>query len=99
MHRTTIMLPEELKLKAKQRAQSYGISLGELIRHALEKYLTSEARDQEEEDPFFADRVTWDGPVPDDYSINHDKHLYEALEEEFAGYGSPDDDAPKPEER
>ena len=98
MHRTTIMLPEELKTKAKHRAQQDGISLGQLVRLAVEDYLAPRGQDNEV-DPFFADKETWDGPVPADYSINHDKYLNEALEEEFAGYGSPDDDSPGPEKQ
>ena len=36
MKRTTVMLPEDLKLKAEKRAEKMGISLGELIRLSLE---------------------------------------------------------------
>ena len=29
------------------------------------------------DDPFFADKAVWMGPVPSDLSANHDKYLYD----------------------
>ena len=90
MHRTTIMLPEDLKAMATRRAHEDGISMGELIRLALQEYLLRDA-EPVTDDPFFADTTTYDGPVPPDISINHDKYLYDDLEEEIRGYDHSED--------
>jgi hypothetical protein len=74
MKRTSIMLPEELRARAGQRAGKLGISLGELIRRSLEAML---ARDvAPEEDPLLTDEEVYDGPVPEDLASAHDRYLY-----------------------
>lgn len=75
MQRTTIMLPENLKMLAAEQAKLQGITLGELIRTSLKKNLFS-AKTSSEEDPFFKDRVFFKGSVPEDLSIKHDDALY-----------------------
>jgi hypothetical protein len=75
MHRTTVMLPEDLKLQAVQYAREYGLSLGEVMRDSLANWL-KERRKQPAKDPLFHNVPVYDGPVPEDYSINHDKYLY-----------------------
>jgi hypothetical protein len=75
MHRTTIMLPHELRLKAMRQAQALGMSLGELVRKGLESVLDRAPR-SEAADPFFADRARYRGSAPPDLSANHDRHLY-----------------------
>ena len=45
MKRTTIMIPEDLKIRATRRANAIGISLGEFIREPLEKALKSNPAD------------------------------------------------------
>ena len=45
MKRTTIMIPEDLKIRATRRANAIGISLGEFIRESLEKALKSNPAD------------------------------------------------------
>ena len=39
MKRTTIMLPEELRVRAGERARKLGLSLGEFIRRSMEAML------------------------------------------------------------
>lgn len=72
MHRTTILLPEELRQRASREAKALGISLSELIRRRLAA--TSGAA--EPESPRFYTRPPWDGPGPSDVALNHDDHLY-----------------------
>jgi hypothetical protein len=76
VHRTTIMLPPELKRRAADLASSRGISLGELIREALEEQL-GRHRINWSEDPLFKDHVIWDGDGPTDLAANHDHYLYD----------------------
>ena len=45
MKRTTVMIPEDLKIRAAKRANAVGISLGEFIRESLEKALKSNSAD------------------------------------------------------
>jgi len=75
MHRTTIMLPQELKFKATEQARSLGISLGELIRYSLESYL-NRAYSAEGKDLFLSDIALSDADVPSDLSEEHDEYLY-----------------------
>jgi hypothetical protein len=78
MHRTTIMLPAELKAQAVKRAKEMGISLGDLIRESLAAALRN-GKKQEEVDPFFADIAVYDGPAPRDGIKNLDHYLYDKL--------------------
>jgi len=39
MKRTTVMIPEDLKIRASKRANAVGISLGEFIRESLKRAL------------------------------------------------------------
>jgi hypothetical protein len=75
MHRTTVMIPHELRLKALRQAQARGVSLGELIRDALESVLEQMPK-ADSADPFFADKKRYQGDAPPDLSANHDRHLY-----------------------
>jgi hypothetical protein len=71
MHRTTVMLPRELKERAAREARSRGVSLGEVIREALASRLRGPS-----DDPLIADRAVYDGPVPADSVERHDDLLY-----------------------
>jgi hypothetical protein len=73
MRRTTIMLPEELRARAARRAQKLGVSLGELIRRAMEALLEREPGPAE---GAFRDDAVFDGPVPSDLAERHDAYLY-----------------------
>lgn len=75
MVRTTIMLSEELKLRAQRRAGELGVSFAELLREALEERLES-STERREDDPLFADPAVYEGPVPEDSATEHDVHLY-----------------------
>lgn len=75
MWRTTLMLPVDLKERAALEARARGVSLGELIRQALQEKLTREPYNRAR-DPFFADDRPYDGPAPTDASVNLDEYLY-----------------------
>ena len=77
MDRTTLMLPSELKARAQKRAQDLGISLGQLVRQALELELGKEGADRQSADPLFADEAVWSGRAPADLAANHDRYLYD----------------------
>jgi len=76
MKRTTIMLPDDLKAQAHHRARGMGISLGELIREALEAILGHSDDKNLSEDPLFSDDAVYEGKAPEDLSQNHDQYLY-----------------------
>ena len=75
MKRTTIMIPDDLKIRAAKRADSLGISLGEFIRDSLERNLKSD-NVVIFDDPYIGDDAVYDGDTPRDLSQNHDKYLY-----------------------
>jgi predicted DNA-binding protein len=77
MKRTTIMLPEDLKNRAAQYCEQKGISLGTLLRQALEHTLHEENNAQQGQDALFADQEVYQGEVPVDISQNHDTYLYQ----------------------
>ena len=76
MKRTTIMLPDHLKTRAHHRASGMGISLGELVREALEAILGHSDDEKFTEDPLFADDAVYGGKAPKDLARNHDQYLY-----------------------
>lgn len=82
MKRTTIMIPNELKIRATRHAKKIGVSLGGFIRESLENALEVENRlsGKDDEDPFFSDTAVFSGESPPDLSTNHDAYLYESTE-------------------
>ena len=76
MKRTTVMIPEDLKTRAAQRANSTGLSLGAFIRESLERALKSDTSSAID-DPLFMDNVVHAGDTEIDLSQNHDEYLYE----------------------
>jgi hypothetical protein len=74
MHRTTIMLPRELKVRAERRAREDGVSLGEFVRRSVELSLGQPG--EVAEDALFSDHALYDGEVPAGYSTDHDEYLY-----------------------
>ena len=74
MHRTTIMLPEDLKTKAEEISRKKGLSLGEFVREAMRDLLKKSEEDTG--DTFFCDTSVYQGPAPTDLSGNHDEYLY-----------------------
>ena len=75
MKRTTVMIPDDLKIRAARRAESLGISFGEFIRDSLEKNLKSNVA-VALDDPYITDREVYKGDTPTDLAQNHDKYLY-----------------------
>jgi len=74
MKRTTIFLPEELRVRAKQCAEHRGVSLADLLRQALEREIAVKPAP----DPLFVPLkgyVRRKG-VPHDLAANHDEYLY-----------------------
>jgi len=76
MNRTTIMLPPSLKSRALSLARRQGMSLGAVIREALEARLQGSLRVAEEGDPFWGDDLVFEGRIPRDIGGNHDRYLY-----------------------
>jgi predicted DNA-binding protein len=74
MHRTTIMLPDDLKTKAEEVSRKKGLSLGEFVREAVRDQV--EKAEEDTGDSFFCDTAVYRGPAPIDLSGNHDEHLY-----------------------
>ena len=75
MKRTTVMIPDDLKIRAARRAHSLGVSLGEFIRDSLERNLKSD-KAASLDDPYMADIAVYEGDIPLDIAQNHDKYLY-----------------------
>jgi hypothetical protein len=71
--RTTVVLPRRLKQLATARARKQKISFSEFVRQAIERATI-------ERDSFWSDIAVYDGPVPPDLSVNHDKYLYDETE-------------------
>ena len=75
MKRTTIMIPEDLKIRAARRAKAVGISLGGFIRESLERALNSDSK-VALDDSYLSDNSVYEGDIPADLAQNHDKYLY-----------------------
>ena len=72
MHRTTILLPDDLHRAAEREAREMGLSLGELIRRRLAPSLQK----PQPAPPAFFTRKPWSGGGPADLAVRHDDHLY-----------------------
>ncbi|MFN3234243.1 MAG: hypothetical protein ACE365_02360 [Gammaproteobacteria bacterium] len=75
MNRTTIMLPETLKMKASKLAMKRGVSFGELVREALELVCRSEGKHTY--DAFYEDRRIYKVCRDRDLAEKHDDYLYD----------------------
>jgi len=75
MRRTTVMIPEDLKIRAVRRANSAGLSLGGFIRESLERALKSDAAGTLD-DPFLNDNAVYEDDTEVDLAQNHDIYLY-----------------------
>lgn len=75
MHRTTIMLPDDLRHAAEKKAKLRGMSIGAFVRHALKKEL-DESGGQVKYDAFLADDRVFRGKAPCDVAERHDDYLY-----------------------
>ena len=76
MQRTTIMLPDELKVRAMRRCRQLGVSFGAFVREALNAVL-DRGDETGKNDPLLADEGVFDGAAPADLAAEHDRHLYE----------------------
>ena len=74
MNRTTVVLPQELKLRATERARREGIPFAELVRQAIESRLDSPSP-RVGDDPLFDDVPVFEGAVPPNLSEDHDAYL------------------------
>ena len=75
MKRTTIILPDGLKIHAIKKAREIGISLGELIRQSLHATLKN-THAHLKNDPFLNDERLFTKTAPTDGAKNHDDYLY-----------------------
>ena len=75
MPRTTIVLPEDLKLRAVEQARREGIPFSELVRQAIEARLESSSP-RVGDDPLFDDVPVFEGAVPPNLGADHDTYLY-----------------------
>lgn len=76
-HRTTVMLPLELKSTVADLARELGVSFGEFVRRALEKEVASQTSSApNRHDPLLDDDAVFRGRVPKDFSQEHDLYLY-----------------------
>ena len=74
MHRTTVMLPLDVKTRALRQARKLGISLGEFLRQSLAAALDRPA--ETKEDCLLHDEAVFRGQAPRDLSAGHDQYLY-----------------------
>ena len=74
MHRTSLMMPEGLKVRAERKSRQLGLSMGQFVRLSLEDELAKHER--RDPDPLFADTVVYRGAAPDTLSREHDAMLY-----------------------
>jgi hypothetical protein len=77
LKRTTVVLPAGLKKRAMTLARRRKISFTEFVRQAVEQSAPLPLKRLKGKDPFFDDPIVFDGPVPPDLSVNHDKYLYD----------------------
>ena len=74
MHRTTIMIPEDLKTRIEDFSRKKGLSMGEVVREAVKELLMRS--DESKGDSFFCDKVVYKEDAPKDISLKHDEYLY-----------------------
>jgi hypothetical protein len=77
MHRTTILLPDDLRRRAAMAAANRGWSLSELIRRQLEKVAAPSVKSRSRRhDSLFKNWKPSEKCVPPDLAANHDRYLY-----------------------
>lgn len=76
MNRTTIMLPNDLKVRASIEAKKRQISLGQFSRESLKKSLNSVNANSSVSDPLFCDTAVFNGETPENLSVDHNTYLY-----------------------
>ncbi len=73
MHRTTILLGDDIRRRAARQARAQGLTLSEWIRRRLAEGLGDESAPGRQR---FFSRQPWTGPGPADTAANHDAYLY-----------------------
>lgn len=76
MHKTTLLLPEDLKREASRIARKRKMNLSELIRAELSRVVQEEMGSGMEQDSLFGSAVTGVKGLPSDLSVKHDRYLY-----------------------
>ncbi len=76
MLRTSLLIPDKLKFSLERVAAKEQVSLGELIRRALEKYLLSR-QGPIAHDPFLSSQTVFHDKGRRDVSEKHDRLLLE----------------------
>lgn len=75
MQRTTIILPQQLRLKLRQEAQNKKQSFGMLVRTILERYVAAR-HSPFEKDSFFSSHTVFHDDAASDVALRHDEYLY-----------------------
>lgn len=75
MLRTTVLLPNALRAKVDQYAKQHQMTLGEVMRHALENLLASKNKPATQDNAFFADQHFLMAKSTH-LALHHDDHLY-----------------------
>jgi hypothetical protein len=76
MHRTTLMLPRDLKARALKEARAHGVSLGEWIRQIVAAALRRPGGRKDVKDSLYADTAVCRKAGPNDLARGHDRYLY-----------------------
>ena len=78
MNKTTILLPDDLRNRARTLAKKRGTTLSGLIRKQLEQAVNEDesAIQNRTEDPLFSSWKPSAANTPVDLSVNHDQYLY-----------------------
>jgi hypothetical protein len=76
MHRTTLLLPGELKTASENYARARRISLGALIRAQLAALVATPEAEARTQDPLFSGFSAFDGAAPRNLAVQHDLALY-----------------------
>lgn len=76
MHRTTILLPPELRREAENAARARGMTLSELIRQKLAATVAPKGGNRRQRDPLFRPGRLIETIGPTNVSARHDDYLY-----------------------
>jgi hypothetical protein len=76
MHRTTILLPSELRRAGQKAAERHGITFSELVRRQLTAAVRRASSGERQRDSLFQPRGLMNGGNPGDLSARHDDYLY-----------------------
>jgi hypothetical protein len=77
MHRTTVMLPADIKEKSLRQARKQGISFGRFVRAAIEARVRAAGVDEPGDDSLFGDDTVFSDAAPRRLAAEHDRFLYD----------------------